>query len=112
MATGVPVANLTGPYAQETSILGSALLQYVEMDVYDPARVQLVKTLKKEGQEWVSKYARGGSARTASARKFYVAIDSVQGHLASNGYAPYPKSKIGKLIKDVEEANTLMAEGR
>jgi hypothetical protein len=47
--------------------------------------LQLIKTLKMEGSAWVGKYAKGGSARTASGRKVYIAIDSVQGHLASNG---------------------------
>lgn len=36
--------------------------------------------------KWVSRYARGGSARKASARKVYVVIDAVSGHLAANGW--------------------------
>ena len=46
---------------------------------------QVVKRLKAEGPAWVSKYARGGSARKLSARKMYIAVDALQGHLASNG---------------------------
>lgn len=46
--------------------------------------------LKKDGLDWVSKYARGGSARKVSARTFYIAIDAIQGHVASSGYAPFP----------------------
>jgi len=84
-AGGVPVASLDGPYATETYALGNSILTYATLDLYDPARVDLVKTLKREGQDWVSKYARGGSARTASARRFYTAVDSLLGHLASNG---------------------------
>lgn len=82
---GVPVSEMTGPYAMETLALGDAMLKYAELDLYDPARVDLIKTLKKEGQDWVSKYARGGSARTTSARKLYIAVDGILGHLASNG---------------------------
>ncbi len=54
-------------------------------DVYDKQRIPLIKSLKSDGFTWVSKYARGGSARTQSARRMYIAVDSVVGHLASNG---------------------------
>lgn len=106
------MAELGSAYAKETAILSDAILQYATMDVYDPARVDLIKSLKKEGQEWVSKYARGGSARTVSARKFYIAIDAVQGHLASNGFAPLPKNKMDKLVKDVEDTRALLVQGK
>lgn len=47
--------------------------------------VQAISAIKADGSKWVSKYARGGSARKQSARKFYIVIDSIQGHFASNG---------------------------
>lgn len=111
-ATGVPVSSLGGEYAKETSILGESILQYIQGDVYDDNRPALVKDLKAKGFTWVSKYARGGSARTASARKFYIAVDAVQGHLASNGFAPFPKTKIAKVAGDVTGALELIAEGK
>lgn len=46
---------------------------------------QVIKELKAEMPAWVSKYARGGSARTVSARKLYVVVDAISGHFASNG---------------------------
>ena len=48
--------------------------------------LQAIKAIKADGSKWVSKYARGGSARKQSARKFYIVIDSIQGHFVSNGY--------------------------
>lgn len=54
-------------------------------DVYSKARTPLIKELKQEGLTWVSKYARGGSARKQSARKMYTAVDAVVGHFAANG---------------------------
>lgn len=54
-------------------------------DVYDRQRPPLIKSLKTDGLAWVSKYARGGSVRKQSARRFYVAVDAIVGHLASNG---------------------------
>lgn len=62
--------------------------------MYDKSRQALIKSLKIDGSTWVSKYARGGSARSQSARNMYIAVDAVQGYLASNGWvavcaAPY-----------------------
>lgn len=62
------------------------ILSCLPQDPQDPkSRLPLIKTLKLEGSEWVSKYARGGSARNQSARTMYIAVDAVIGHLASNG---------------------------
>ena len=33
----------------------------------------------------MSKYARGGSVRSQSARRMYIAVDALLGHFASNG---------------------------
>lgn len=112
-ATGVPVSDMsTSAYAQDTKALASAIESYVSLDPYDEQRVELVKMLKKEGLEWVSKYARGGSARKVSARTFYIAIDAIQGHVASNGYAPFPRSKATKVLADVNKAMALLESGK
>ncbi len=43
---------------------------YCNLDASDTSRIALAKKIKTEGLAWVSKYARGGSARTLSARKW------------------------------------------
>lgn len=48
-----------------------------------------LQTLKTDGAAWASKYARGGSARKLSARKFYIVVDALQGHLTTNGIPPF-----------------------
>lgn len=112
-ATGVPVSDInSSSYKTETLALADALKQYMTLDPYDDNRVTLVKTVKKEGLDWVSKYARGGSARAKSARTLYVVVDAVEGHLASNGYAPFPSRKAGKLIEDIDASLAFLAEGR
>ncbi len=55
-------------------------------DVYNKQRVPLIKSLKADSLAWVSKYARGGSVRKQSARKMYIALDAIQGHIASAGW--------------------------
>lgn len=110
-ATGVPVAELDSKYVSETLKLAELTLKYATLSPEDiEGRVPLVKALKKDGQVWVSKYARGGSARALSARKFYIAVDAVQGHLASNGYAPFPRNKLDKLVADCELTKQLLEE--
>jgi hypothetical protein len=58
---------------------------HTAQDVYDKSRPALVKSLKLDSATWVSKYARGGSVRKQSARKMYIAVDAIAGHIASNG---------------------------
>lgn len=57
--------------------------------------------IKTDGAKWVSKYARGGSARTFSAREGYIVVDAVLGHLASNGLAALPQRKAQKVREDI-----------
>jgi hypothetical protein len=109
-----PVAEMgaaTG-YARETADLAARMELYAGLDPYDAARPGAQKALRADGQAWVSKYARGGSARTASARKFYVAVDALQGHFASNGLAPLPAPKVAKLRADVGATLALLGEGK
>jgi hypothetical protein len=77
---------LDSVYAKDTYRLADKIQQYATADPYDPERVKLSKELKAEGPAWVSKYARGGSVRSPSARRFYVLVDQVSGHLVSNGW--------------------------
>ena len=58
-----PVAELNNEYAQETLKLADQIETYMNMDVYDKSRVPLIKDMKIKCSTWVSKYARGGSAR-------------------------------------------------
>ncbi|GAB4818057.1 hypothetical protein N2152v2_005103 [Parachlorella kessleri] len=99
-------------YVGDTTALMDKLRLYTELDAYDPQRMQVIKELKVDGAAWASKYARGGAVRSASGQKVYIAVDSVQGHLASNGLAPYPASKGRKLQQDLDDATALLAQGR
>lgn len=109
---GVAVADMDSAYARSTVALAQGYRQYAALDLYDPERIQVIKRLKAEGPAWVSKYARGGSARKLSARKMYIAVDALQGHLASNGFAPFPPAKLRKLVADVDEAAELLQQGK
>lgn len=109
---GVPVADMNDKYVVETYALIDKILNYTSLDVYDPDRVKLVQSLKKEGPEWVSKYARGGSARKQSARKFYIVVDSLSGHFASNGYAPLPYAKKNQLFANIDLTKEYLQEGK
>ncbi|KAJ9519329.1 hypothetical protein QJQ45_023125 [Haematococcus lacustris] len=111
LAPNVPAAVLNDEYTVATLKLGSEIEEYCALDVYDKGRVPLIKSLKSDGTAWVSKYARGGSARTQSARRMYIAVDSVVGHLASNGYAPLPAPKVKAVLKSVGEARDFLAKG-
>eukprot|EP00879_Flechtneria_rotunda_P031146 GHRR01033999.1.p1 GENE.GHRR01033999.1~~GHRR01033999.1.p1 ORF type:complete len:113 (+),score=28.65 GHRR01033999.1:205-543(+) len=112
MAPNVPVGDLNDEYTRSTRDLANKIGQYITKDVYDKARQPLIKSLKTDGLAWVSKYARGGSARTQSARNMYIAVDAVQGHLASNGLAPLPSMKAKVITQTVGKALTYLDEGK
>ena len=72
-----------------------------------------MQELRKEAGQWVAKYARGGSARKLSARRFYIAVDALQGHLASNGQAPFPKAEDPRAAARMwQQARDLIAQGK
>ena len=113
-ATGVPVSNLDSKYAKETTALSETLKTYMNLDPNDDSidRQSIVKAVKKESLDWVSRYARGGSARAKSARTLYVVVDAVQGHVATNGYTPFPRNKAAKLTEEVDAAIVYLEQGR
>jgi len=109
---GVPVAEMGDAYVVETLELGRKILRYGELDPYSKERIDLIKQIKGDMNQWVGKYARGGSARKESARKVYIVIDALQGHLVQNGLAPLPKPKFQKLAVDLQEAFDLLSQSR
>lgn len=111
-ASGVPVSQLDDKYTKATLALKSTIEQYATLDVYDKKRQGLVKQLKVDSSSWVSKYAPGGSARKLSARKMYIAVDSVMGYIASAGLAPLPAGKYKVVKSTMAEAVDFLADGR
>jgi hypothetical protein len=99
-------------YSTATRNLADKIEQYLTMDVYDKQRQPLIKSLKVDGSTWVSKYARGGSAKTQSARNMYIAVDAVQGYMASNGLAPFPGSKAKLVRETLGKSLAFLDEGR
>ena len=109
----MPVAKLDSAYARDTEKLSAGIASYVAVPSDDARRrAPLVKPLRAECQAWASKYARGGSARSQSARAMYVAVDAVMGHLASNGIAPLPSAKRAEVGASLEASARYLAEGR
>ncbi|GMH40621.1 hypothetical protein BSKO_08525 [Bryopsis sp. KO-2023] len=105
---GVPVSVLDDEYVRATRELGVVITRYTELDPYDPERQAAIKTIKSDGPAWVSKYARGGSARKQSARKFYIVIDAVLGFIAAYGLAPFPVYKTKKILADIDLTTSLL----
>lgn len=112
LASGVPVSKIDDEYTRTTLDLAGRLEAYFEIDPYDKGRVPLIKGIKTDSQTWVTKYARGGSVRKQSARRFYIAVDAVLGHLASNGLAPFPARKAATVRASIEEAKALLADAK
>jgi len=117
----VPVAELGDSYVAETKALADEVRLYGSLDPYDASRVALIKgpggskdkgPLVRDLDTWVSRYAPGGSARKQSARTMYVVVDALEAHLARNGLAPFPPASFAKLLGNLEEVDSFLAQGR
>lgn len=112
-APNVPVAKLDSQYARDTLAMRDSIAAYVAIPADDArARAPLVKKLRAECTKWASAYARGGSARSQSARSMYVAVDAVMGHLASNGIAPLGAGKLREVSASLEASAAFLADGK
>lgn len=109
---GVPVSVLDDEYGRSTLALATLIDKFASLDLYDPERAKVIAQIKKDGSTWVSKYARGGSARKQAARKMYIVVDALQGHFAANGFAPLAPAKVKKVMDNVEESKRLLAAGK
>jgi hypothetical protein len=99
-------------YQKDTLALVEEVTAVLALDVYDLTREKRISTLKKDGNTWSSKYAPGGSAKTASGRAFYNAINQVSGHFNANGIAPLPSSREAVVNENLNKTRELIAEGR
>jgi len=100
-------------YVSETEKLIKDTREVLNLDPFDPLRVNLAPALKLEGQQWVAKYARAGKTDAPSAQKVYTAMDALLGHFASRGVlAPMYRSVQNSVLDNVSAAESLLASGK
>ena len=80
LAKAMTNPNMTN-YQLDTMKLVDECAEVLALDVYDLTREKRIGQLVKDGNVWSSKYAPGGSSKTASGRAFYNAINQVSGAL-------------------------------
>jgi len=103
--------NLT-TYQSDTLAFVSEVEALLAMDVYDPKREKAVAAFQKTSNVWSSKYAPGGSSKTASGRAFYNALNQLAGHYSFNGLAPIPKSRLEVVQGNLAQTRSLLDQGR
>ena len=99
-------------YQKDTLTLVDEMEEVLALDVYDLTREKRISQLKKDGNVWAGKYAPGGSAKTASGRAFYNAINQVSGHFNANGIAPLPASRLAVVNDNISKTRELIDQGR
>tara|TARA_B110000977_G_scaffold17846_1_gene21611 strand:+ start:12728 stop:13405 length:678 start_codon:yes stop_codon:yes gene_type:complete len=99
-------------YQKDTLNLVEEMEVVLALDIYDMTREKQITALKKDGNTWSSKYAPGGSTKTASGRAFYNAINQVSGHFNANGIAPLPASRQEVVNENLAKTRELIAAGR
>ena len=111
LAKAMTNPNMTN-YQLDTMKLVDECAEVLALDVYDLTREKRIGQLVKDGNVWSSKYAPGGSSKTASGRAFYNAINQVSGHFNFNGIAPLPKSRLDVVNANLEDTRKLIEQGR
>ena len=99
-------------YQKDTLALVGEMEEVLALDIYDLTREKRISQLKKDGNVWAGKYAPGGSAKTASGRAFYNAINQVSGHFNANGIAPLPASRAAVINDNISKTRELIDQGR
>lgn len=64
--------------------------------------------MKTDGKKWIAAHARGGSAPGQAAKRMYVAVDAVTGHITANGAAPLPPNKVKFVTKTLKEVEAFL----
>ena len=99
-------------YQKETLALVGEMEEVLGLDIYDMTREKRISQLKKDSNVWAGKYAPGGSAKTASGRAFYNAVNQVSGHFNANGIAPLPASRLEVVTANMVKTRELIDQGR
>lgn len=99
-------------YQKETLALVGEMEEVLGLDIYDMTREKRISQLKKDSNVWAGKYAPGGSAKTASGRAFYNAVNQVSGHFNANGIAPLPASRLQVVTSNMVKTRELIDQGR
>ena len=81
-------------------------------DPFDKERMESYNYFKVESKKWIGAHAKGGSAPGQAAKRMYVAVDAVAGHIASNGAAPLPKTKVAFVKKTLAEVELLLEQDK
>lgn len=68
--------------------------------------------MKTDGKKWIAAHARGGSAPGQAAKRMYVAVDAVTGHITANGAAPLPPNKVKFVTKTLKEVEVFLEENK
>lgn len=117
LASGTPAAlantnTLDDEFLMETRNLADAINQYMSLDPFDKERIKALNYIKSEGKTWIARHARGGSAPGQAAKRMYVAVDAVIGHLTANGAAPLPAAKVRFVRQTLNEVEGLLEQGK
>ena len=77
-------------------------------DPFDKERLVALNAIKTDGKKWIAAHARGGSAPGQAAKRMYVAVDAVLGHINANGAAPLPRQKVKFVTQTLGEVEDLL----
>lgn len=120
-AAGVSLNSKKGSVRNETSseaydsdlkVLGAKITEYLQLDDFDPARVQATKNVQDACKTWAGKYASGGKSARPSGTSMNVACNSLLGWTSFNGLAPLDAPTRTSIVTNVDKSLTLLGQNQ
>lgn len=101
-------------YTKDTSEIVAQVRAVVIMPRDAEGKEEASNAARKKINDWVAKYRRdGGVAGRPSFGNTYSALNAVAGHINSFGpTAPIPKKRLERVMKELDDADKLLARGR
>lgn len=101
-------------YQQKTASMINNILTAVALERDAPNREELLQAVRAESNAWVARYRRDTSFNgRPSYGNTYAAVNAITGHINSFGYTqPLPKKRSERIVKELDDAQKLLARGR
>uniref|UniRef100_A0A061QVF2 Photosystem II Psb27 protein n=2 Tax=Tetraselmis sp. GSL018 TaxID=582737 RepID=A0A061QVF2_9CHLO len=111
---GIGEKSAQDQYVEDTTNVIEKTQKLLNLSRDDPAKADAVKEVRSLTNTWVSKYRRDDRfAGKPSFGNMYSVLNAISGHYNSFGpEAPIPKKRLDRILKELSDADRLLARGR
>lgn len=111
---GIGEQSENDTYLDDTKGILGQVQTFLDLAKDDAGREEKVLQLRNSINSWVAKYRRkGGFSGRPSFGNTYTVLNALAGHFNSFGNtAPLPKKRLERIVKELADANRLLARNR